>query len=319
MNDTQPDKQLCTQHDATDLDIQTIASYYPVGSIKSAQPVGNGNSSSAKRLSCNTGSYILRQLRDLTQAQIESDIATALTSLSLSPPFIATRSGQWYIEWDGNYYNLQPDWWDGSEQSLSLPHWTEIGYKLAVFHSISRHAHWSVQTDRFELAQQWQSLYISIEHARQSCSAHWSSGSVLEQLEQHIPACVCVQQQYDGYVHGDLGMWNILLTEHSTYMIDYGEVRPGHSHFDIAALVASALTVSDANIARQQWTAFCTGYELKLPIQPEQLSAQLRLWIVRGAVALLLQQGISERTIRYAEQMLERIPRLTTILCPAHS
>ncbi len=317
MDTSQQEDRLVQPDDSLEHNIRMIASYYPIGNVFNVESIGRGNSSSAMKLSCSTGSYIVRKLCDLHQAQVESAVATALTGLSISPPFIPTQSGQWYTKWAGYYYNVQPDWWDDSEQSLSLPTWTELGHKLATFHSISYDAKWPLQADRFDLVQQWKQLNEMSILMKTAPDLAESYRKLLGQLEDHLPSCLDSQQQYEGYIHGDLGIWNILITYHGAYLIDYGEVRLGHSHFDIAALAASAIDLSHPEYARQQWNSFCAGYEAIRSIHSQQLYPQLQLWMVRGAVSLLLHHGINERTLGYAQRLLNRIPALAAVICPA--
>ncbi len=318
MNTSQQKSRALESDHSIEREPLAIAEYFPVGRVKSIQAVGSGNSSSARKLTCSTGSYILRKLRDTTQAQVESAIASELVNLSLSPPFVPTRSGQWYIPWNGHCYNLQNDWSDRSEPCLSFTGWKELGQKLATFHSISRDATWPIQIDRFDILQQWNLLHETSAGIKLQNSVNSSYYELLEQLEEQLPLCSHSQQQCDGYIHGDLGMWNVLITSRSPYIIDYGEVRKGHSHLDLAALAASGIDHSNPAYAKQQWTSFCIGYETVQHIHSQQLHDQLQLWMVRGAVSLLLHHGINERTIVYAQQMLERIPRISAIIRSIH-
>ncbi|WP_369009958.1 phosphotransferase [Paenibacillus dendritiformis] len=65
-----------------------------------------------------------------------------------------------------------------------------------------------------------------------------------------------------GYIHGDLGAWNLLRRKGRIYIIDFGEARLGDRHFDAAAALVS--TASDNASVEETVTRlenFRRGYE----------------------------------------------------------
>lgn len=99
-------------------------------------------------------------------------------------------------------------------------------------------------------------------------------------------------------------------------IIDFGEVRKGNYHFDIAAVITSFLNM---NASKQDMIAALNDFEegynhLTIMIDRMVLMENIRLWIVRGIIAVLNQNGVTKETIAFSEKMMNVIHKYEEIL-----
>ncbi|MDU5144462.1 MAG: phosphotransferase [Paenibacillus dendritiformis] len=89
-----------------------------------------------------------------------------------------------------------------------------------------------------------------------------SGEAIIRLLEDSVECCLRYVEKITGYIHGDLGAWNLLRRKGRIYIIDFGEARLGDRHFDAAAALVS--TASDNASVEETVTRlenFRRGYE----------------------------------------------------------
>lgn len=83
----------------------------------------------------------------------------------------------------------------------------------------------------------------------------------------------------EGMIHGDLGLWNLLLCADGRLMvIDFGEACPGDSLFDAATLFAAIIN----HTAPEQRTAVCGAFLREMNCDKNLLLEQVHNWAEQG-------------------------------------
>lgn len=80
-------------------------------------------------------------------------------------------------------------------------------------------------------------------------------------------------------IHGDLGPWNMIVTEKGLYVIDFGAARPGDPQFDYASLLGGVINHTPPELRK----TVCGEFLRVLDCDRGRLLAQLRLWAEEGA------------------------------------
>lgn len=165
--------------------------------------------------------------------------------------------------------------------------------------------------DRFSLMALW-------EKGKENCellAECLEEGELsMRQLEQELGELEEVEQRKEQLIHGDLGIWNMIENADGVYVIDFGESHLGNPYLDIAAVLTSMLGLQKDERKWKEYIAiFCETYEQYYrQIDRLQLRKAIRLWFVRGMLAILNANDMAEeqkkRIIRYyIKQMNSRM------------
>lgn len=287
-----------------DSQLGRLADNYAIGHWARIEPVAQGMTSDAKLVTADTGRYILRRLRDAEQGRTEYEISRCLWPLDIAPEVLVAKDGLPYVQLDDACYNLQRF----VENEPDGERWNdaELGKTLSLFErSMTDIQTLTGQRDRFELLRMWN--VVSASHAGEA---------LIRLLEEPVERCLDYAETITGYIHGDLGAWNLLLRKGRIYIIDFGEVRLGDRHFDAAAaLVSTAGDHASVEEAVTRLEDFCRGYAANAePLDLDRLREQIHLWIIRGSVAVVRHHGANERTSRYCRQSMATIEHFDRVI-----
>lgn len=163
------------------------------------------------------------------------------------------------------------------------------------------------QADRFSLADMYKQL---IENRV------LDSLNLKDKLVNLVEECLAYKHDDNSYIHGDLGVWNMLFNGSDIYLIDFGEVRRGNNHFDIAAVLTSTINLSQSNEElKENLKVFLSSYTEHFPdFDLDVLKENIKLWIVRGVLAILNEYGVNEKSQGYVMNNIETIKKLALFL-----
>lgn len=289
------------------LELKLLSYYYPIQPVIEIKNIKSGNSSDAKWIITADGKYILRKLKDTKQAITEFKVSAALSNSNISPTILLSNNQQPYINEKGSIYNLQT-YIDSHEINNKEINFYNLGKTISLFHAETMKIEGIyVQHDRFSLEDMRNQL-LEIEG--------FNEWEIRTELMTLVKQCLQYKHDMNCYIHGDLGKWNLLFNHQDIYIIDYGELRKGNHHFDVSAVISSTLDWSnrvDKLIA--SITEFKDGYNSNVALFDwEVLKENLTLWFTRGMIALLISEGINEKTSNYAEVILDRLHILIDII-----
>lgn len=276
------------------------AAHYEIGMLKIESRTANGTSSQAKLLETDCGRYIFRRLSGRAQARQEFRISEVLQGQNVCPEILKTQSGDGWFENEGVFYNVQL-FIESSDRVAQVADYAELGSIAGKLHSGLRNETSDGQPDRFDLKAKWDAFYrIQKKTSLQE--------PLILRLEEQVRVCLSQGEELAERtcIHGDLGKWNLIFGKQGVRIIDFGEARLGDRHFDLAALLTSTTDATDEQAARhlaayaESYSRYADGFEASA------LARQIRLWNVRGAVALLEQSGVHERSVRYVTSLLEQ-------------
>ncbi|MBG9793773.1 hypothetical protein ABD76_15175 [Paenibacillus dendritiformis] len=275
--------------------IGRLAGRYALEGWTGGEPLSKGTTSDAKLVTADTGRFILRRLRDAEQGRTEYEIARRLWPLGIAPEVLVAKDGLPYVQLDDACYNLQRF----VEHEAVNEHWNdaEWGKTLSLFErAMTDVRKLAGQRDRFDLGRMWDKV-----------SASYSGEAIIRLLEEPVERCLGYAEKITGYIHGDLGSWNLLLLKGRIYIIDFGEARLGDRHFDAAAaLVSTAADNASVEETVTRLENFCRGYEGNAkPLDLVRLREQIHLWLVRGIAAVIRYHGANARTSRYCRRSME--------------
>lgn len=182
--------------------IQYMADHYEIGNIVEFNAIQHGNSSKAMLVESTLGKFVLRKLRNEQQAWIEYEMYQALASVNMSPFMVQTRYGSPYITYNNEIYNLQNYIEDVLPRSQINIDFVRLGQIIGFFHRMTSHLEVDGMEDRFELSQLWREV---------SNIVLVSSSEQIRTLAQLTEQCLEFRKKHHSVIHGDLGMWNLLL------------------------------------------------------------------------------------------------------------
>ncbi|MDO3410838.1 aminoglycoside phosphotransferase family protein [Saccharibacillus sp. CPCC 101409] len=289
---------------------QAAARGFGIGHIRSENNASAGISSGARLIASETGIYVLRRMRGREQALTEYRIAEALKGRSVCPEIRIASDGNPWIESESAFYNLQ-HYIEPLPPGAVVVDFEELGAKAGLLHTALSGLELDAQPDRFELQSKWSAFLARYPGAERNAAVKriGTAVSACSEAEDAARAARSGQEKAaESYIHGDLGRWNLVFGAEGARIIDFGEVRRGDRHFDLAALLVSTLELKGTETARRNLRAFKRGYEERaIRIEDTLLHAAIRLWNVRGAAALLESRGPDEKVLRYAESLLVRV------------
>ncbi|MFD2446467.1 phosphotransferase [Bacillus sp. CGMCC 1.16607] len=111
----------------------------------------------------------------------------------------------------------------------------------------------------------------------------------LDEMHRTIVKMTLQTAKQNSFIHGDLGIWNMLWMGGTIKIYDFGEVRLGDYHFDIAAAITSSIRENSSEYeTREAVINFIKGYEkYGRKIDVNKLLINIQLWYLRGMLAML--------------------------------
>lgn len=285
------------------------ANLYGIGRLLEEHPINVGMTSNAKRLVAETGYYVLRKLSGIAQARNEQSASQALKGLDVCPEIMTRADGSGWMSSSDGYYNVQ-HWIEPLPNKPTITDYAELGEKVGLMHAALRGKRLDAQADRFDLNRTWSSFLSA--HVR--IDAEYKP--LIRRMIRDAEACLNESGSSTPSVpiHGDLGVWNLVFGSNGVRIIDFGELRQGNPLFDLAALLASTLDVSDQK-AGDRLTACIRAYRIHMEgFEPEALARQIRLWNVRGAAAILDKNGLNAKTAGYANRVMDQHEAFSVLL-----
>ncbi|WP_162297930.1 phosphotransferase [Halalkalibacillus sediminis] len=287
-------------------ELTRLSKDYAIKPVIGVQNITEGNTSEALTVITLDQKYILRKVKDREQAITEYHISEELNKRNVSPKILLSNNKEPFITINDSVYNLQI-YIEHSQKPKEI-NFYQLGQTISLFHS-SVHKVNGVheQQDRFNLNKIWNELN-KIDEV--------STINFKDQLTFKVDQCSNINHDNNCFIHGDLGIWNLIFSQKDIYIIDFGEVRRGNNHFDISAVITSSLdwNQNDNHIATYL-TCFKNGYISNFQdFNWSVLRENITLWFTRGMVALLLNNGINDKTCMHAELMMERRERLDDII-----
>lgn len=288
-------------------DLSRVSNYYPISPVIEVKEISKGNTSNAKLVVTVDGKYILRKLKDSTQAITEFLISKALLKQNISPKILLSNKKQPYIKNNEDVYNLQIYVENDKDKSKEI-NFYNLGQTISLFHSKTKSITGIYeQNDRFSLDKMWMDLFQMKEFNKLEYKS---------QLVTLIEKCIDYNFKNNCYIHGDLGVWNLLFNHSQIYIIDFGEVRKGNNHFDMSAVISSTIDWNkDENELITSLTDFRNGYISNFDtFNWKILKENFTLWFTRGIIALFINQGINDRTSSYVKLTMKRKDKLERII-----
>lgn len=266
--------------------------------------IRKGNTSNTHLVVTLDGKYIFRKLKDTKQAMAEFLLSKALVKQNISPMLLLSNTKQPYIKDQENIYNLQI-YIENHDEKINFYHLGEI---ISLFHSVTKCIQGiPEQKDRFALRGMWMKL-IQMEE--------FNKLGYKTQLFMLLEECLQYNHTNNCYIHGDLGIWNLLFNQSKIYIIDFGEVRKGNNHFDMSATISSTIDWSQGeNEIINSLIDFKNGYISNYDtFNWTVLKENFTLWSTRGIIALFIKHGINERTSSHAKIIMKRIDQMNRLL-----
>ncbi|GGE60345.1 phosphotransferase [Priestia taiwanensis] len=271
---------------------------YPIQPIVQIAELKKGNTSRPILITTTNNTYVLRRIKDIKQAKTEFLISKALSEYKISSTIVETKNQLPYVHRIESVYNLQPYIkHDIVKREIDFE---MLGKVILTFHDVIRSIEGIYeQPDRFALSDMWKELiHRNVE--------------IQGGLYHIVEKCLAYEEDDTGYIHGDLGKWNLLFYGQDIYIIDFGEVRKGNQHFDLAAVITSTIDwQSNDSWMIHALQQFQRGYQ---GINWRMLKEQIDVWLIRGIVAMFIQDGVTSETKKYAKMLMNRRERLETII-----
>lgn len=285
----------------------TILNEYSIGKILSASNMNQGNTSNAKLINTSQDKYILRKIKDKKQAITEYLITKKLLKHQITSEILLSKNNLPFVIKNSGIYNLQR-YIEHYPIKIEEINFSILGETIAFFHSEAVDIKGIYeQEDRFLLNRLWK----EVEHSIQSIEI-----KIKKQLVELINECFNYKHKSNCYIHSDLGIWNLLINKNKIYLIDFGEVRKGNNHFDIAAILSSTLKMNDEDYQIiTNINEFRNGYLKKFnDFDWSILRENLNLWFTRGMLALIINKGINQATQELLEKIMDQRNKLDGIL-----
>jgi thiamine kinase-like enzyme len=284
-----------------------VAAHYDIGNIVEFNALQHGNSSKAMLVESTLGKFVLRKLRNEQQAWIEYEMYQALAPANIAPLMVQNNCAFPYITYNNEIYNLQIYIEDVLPRNQINIDFVRLGQVIGLFHRMTSRFEVTSMEDRFELSQLWREV---------SSVVLASSSDQIRTLAQLTEQCLKFRKKNHSVIHGDLGIWNLLFTKESIYIIDFGEVRKGDHHFDLAAILTSTIPSSTH---KQELVGIMSDFEdgyvqENANFSRRHLYEQIQVWMLRGLLAVIRERGVAPSTIGYVERNLKLLTMFESIL-----
>lgn len=284
--------------------IDNLLQDYSIGNILMIEPINKGNTSNAIYILSDKGKWILRKLKNKNQGVSEYTISNILANDSICPRIITTKSNEGYSYYAGNYYNLQ-EYIQSQPINNDIETFEKLGKSLGILHNTLKiDIDLIEQEDRFSLENLWNQTKSKWKDV-QNYLNYFSFN--INNLESLIDEMILCQNIKNVFIHGDLGKWNLIYNSEKIYVIDFGEVRKGDSHLDIAAALTSMVNFDlGKEFVCERLSVFYETYvNYMKDFQWDDLQRNIQLWTLRGILATLLYSNNEKTSIERVRKMID--------------
>lgn len=243
--------------------------------IESLQPHGNGQTSDIYKIISYSGSYILKSHLNKQNAANEFYCLEALSKINLSARPLCTVNNRIYFKHGGLFYILMTYINTRDIKKTDL-YYFKLGKAVKTMHYALSNLKLTNVPDRFDEEQ----LINNIK-----------SDNIKKLIEQKYNDYKNYTSDISSIIHGDLGVWNLLMNDYKINIIDFGEVRYGDPFFDLAALTES-LHLNDTDIIN-----LLHGYEDSSDEASSRLTAMRKKWKLRGIIFLAVNELKTEQEL----------------------
>lgn len=251
-----------------------IKSYYGL-KVYTIEMFGNSQTADIYKIISDSGSYILKSHLNEQTAANEFYCLEALSKINLSARPLFTVSSSIYFKHGGLFYILMTYISTRDIKKTDL-YYFKLGKAVKTMHYALSNLKLTNVPDRFDEEQ----LINNIK-----------SDNIKKLIEQKYNDYKNYTSDNSSIIHGDLGVWNLLMNDYKINIIDFGEVRYGDPFFDLAALTES-LNLNDTDIIN-----LLHGYEDSSDEASSRLTAMRKKWKLRGIIFLAVNELKTEQEL----------------------
>jgi len=223
--------------------------------------IESGNTSNAFKITTGYDKWILRSLKNEVQGIIELKVSKDIHKQipDIVAEIIYTKNNEPFVWHGGRLYNLQK-YMEGHKVTPNLDCHFQIGESIGRVHKFlevcdCRHN----QTDRFDIERlwgkvkhKWQNLY---NYSPELVPDTDKMNSIINDFINHTSV-------KSNLIHGDLGVWNMLIKQQKVKIIDFGEARLGNFYFDLSAGITTAIREDSNDVEiKYKLSRILNGYE----------------------------------------------------------
>lgn len=243
--------------------------------IESLHPHGNGQTSNIYKIISDSGSYILKSHLNEQTATNEFYCLETLSKVNLSARPLYKVNNNIYFKHRGLFYILMTYINTRDLKKTDLDYF-KLGKGVKTMHSALSNLKLTNVLDRFNEEQ----LINNIK-----------SAGIKKLIEQKYNDYK--NYTYDNFsiIHGDLGVWNLLIDKYKINIIDFGEVRYDDPFFDLAALTES-LDLNNTDTMNLLY-----GYGVKDDKAYNRLTTMRKKWKLRGLIFLAVNELKTEQEL----------------------
>lgn len=270
-----------------------------------------GISSNACHVRAGNGAFILRRVAGREQADREALVLSVLASAGVAPALLPCTDGCFWTELDGSFYNLQ------RVVPGKAPDFTDRAVVISVAEAVAKmHRTFAESCLRIAGIDRFDTLGM-LERARGAAGldSFFPEDVVCFEKRKEYVKRKEASLQREQVIHGDLGGWNMLWDGEQTWLIDFGECRLGDTSLDLAAVLASVVSVAEDGASEQNTHIFLEIYEKTYePVSRERLRTACWLWQLRGVLASVVFLPVGSHREKQIQLFIQNYNRLMRVL-----
>ena len=258
--------------------IRQLAEKYDIGAILYMAPLSSGSTCHAWRIDSEKGSWILRKCHSIMNAADEYAVSEALFQTDITPVILHTKEGERFVFAEDCVCNLQTRITGDPLSDVNEDIMRKTAAAFVTVHRILKDAKIHLHShDRSGLHS------LSWEKIAKAAEVPGTIGLIRE-----LEDLYSFEADTGECIHGDAGIWNILLENGEIRIIDFGEARMGNTYLDHAGFLVSALEQKDPETAAALVKCYMeASAEAGRQLDPATLHKAVRLWLLRGVFAAL--------------------------------
>lgn len=267
-----------------------ILSHYELGEIRGLISVMEGRKNGAVIARADTGDYILRKCPDEQRAVSEFYISEHLKGVGVASEILLTFRKWPYAKFQNQFFNLQRKIEGNKLTSVREDDVRKIGTAVGTLAK-------SFQTfDRMVLEVDEYALKNTVTDRTKEKLLQIEKG---DRILAMLPEMEALDKEGENLIHGDLGTYNMLMTDEKAYILDFGETRKGHPYFDIAASMTTAITTAGfmkehISYIDTYLSAYAEACEM---VDRALLVKYIALWYIRQIFAALKEMSDPVETV----------------------